>query len=117
MRNICLAFTAFITTATAAYSTDQTHELKFKVGTSSATLSGHLKGYDTMNYFLGANSGQAMSVLFSPKNASCYFNVLRRARTRRCSSARSKEAIFHEFARKRQVQSPGLPDAESRAAQ
>jgi len=48
----------------------------FKRGASSATLSGTIKGYDGKDYRVGAKAGQAISVLFEPKNKSCYFNVL-----------------------------------------
>lgn len=48
----------------------------FKKGATSATLSGSFKGYDGRDYRVDASAGQAMSVLFKPSNASCYFNVL-----------------------------------------
>ena len=60
-------------TATAA---ERTEAVKFKAGTTSATIKGSIKGDNYVNYALKANAGQVMSILFSPSNASCYFNVL-----------------------------------------
>ena len=59
--------------ATAA---EKTEVVKFKAGTTSATIKGSIKGDDYINYALEANAGQVMSVLFSPSNPRCYFNLL-----------------------------------------
>lgn len=69
----------------AAGAEDRTHEVKFKPGAISTTLKGSVKGYDTVSYIIGANGGQAASILLDPSNASCYFNLL---------PPGSKEAIF-----------------------
>lgn len=53
-----------------------TERVKFAAGTTSATLKGAVTGYDTHNYLLGASAGQAISVLFSPNNNACYFNLI-----------------------------------------
>jgi hypothetical protein len=60
--------------AGAASAADRTEAVHFKSGTSSATIAGKIKGYDGVNYILGAKAGQVISVLFSPDNSSCYFN-------------------------------------------
>jgi hypothetical protein len=58
-----------------AASADRSETVKFRPGAISATLSGRIKGYDGVNYLFDARAGQVVSILFSPKNRSCYFNV------------------------------------------
>lgn len=48
----------------------------FKAGASSATIKGSLKGYETIDYLLGAKAGQSMSVSLKTSNRANYFNVL-----------------------------------------
>jgi hypothetical protein len=60
----------------AATASERTKAVKFKAGTTSATIEGSIKGDDGVNYTLVAKAGQVMSVLFSPSNPRCYFNVL-----------------------------------------
>ena len=55
---------------------DKTEEVQFKKGATSATISGSIKGEHAITYKLKANAGQVMSILFAPKNASCYFNLM-----------------------------------------
>jgi hypothetical protein len=50
--------------------------VQFKTGETGATLKGKLKGYETLDYTLGARAGQSMVVLLKTSNASAYFNVL-----------------------------------------
>ena len=63
-------------TALPATAAERTEAVKFKSGTTSATIQGSIKGDDFINYTLKANAGQVMSILFSPSNPRCYFNVL-----------------------------------------
>ena len=62
-------------TSSLAMAADQTTEVKFKPGATSATLKGSLKGYDTNSYLLGATAGQVLKVTLNPANRSCYVNV------------------------------------------
>jgi hypothetical protein len=55
---------------------DKTEAVQFKKGATSATISGSIKGEHAITYKLKANAGQVMSILFAPKNASCYFNLI-----------------------------------------
>lgn len=64
-------FLAFIASAAAG---DRFETVHFAAGAHSATIKGSIKGYDGVNYLLGANAGQMIQVLFSPDNGSCYFN-------------------------------------------
>ena len=57
----------------------------FKKGASQATIQGHIKGRETIDYVLRARAGQTMTVNLKTNNPSAYFNVLPPA---------SEEAIF-----------------------
>lgn len=48
----------------------------FKAGASSATLRGKIRGYEMVDYVLGAKAGQKMSVTLKTGNGANYFNVL-----------------------------------------
>jgi hypothetical protein len=58
-----------------AAATDRMETVRFKPGAMSTTLNGTIRGYDGVKYVVGAAAGQVMSVLFSPRNRSCYINV------------------------------------------
>ncbi|MBL0370933.1 hypothetical protein JJB09_02730 [Rhizobium sp. KVB221] len=79
MKYICR--TLFIAATLAALpfaptqAADKTTVVKFKPQTTSATIKGNLKGYDTNNYMLGANAGQVLKVVLKASNSSCYFNI------------------------------------------
>jgi len=46
-----------------------THQVHFDKGTSTTTVKGHVKGYDTVYYKLGAKAGQSMRVTLTSKKA------------------------------------------------
>jgi hypothetical protein len=46
-----------------------THQVHFDKGTTGSTVKGHVKGYDTVNYKLGAKEGQYMRVSLESKKA------------------------------------------------
>lgn len=48
----------------------------FAAGATSATLEGTIKGYDVIDYVLGAKAGQPISVDMTTSNLSSYFNLL-----------------------------------------
>jgi len=50
--------------------------VQFAKGASSKTLSGTLKGDETIDYLVGARAGQRMDVKLKSQNTSNYFNVL-----------------------------------------
>ena len=50
-----------------------THQVHFDKGTTGSTFKGHVKGYDTVNYTLGAKEGQYMRVSLESKKA--YMNI------------------------------------------
>ena len=51
-------------------------QVQFPKGETGATMSGMLKGDETVDYKLRAAAGQSMVVAFKPSNPSAYFNVL-----------------------------------------
>lgn len=50
-----------------------THQVHFDKGTNGTTVKGHVKGYDTVYYTLGAKAGQSMRVSLESKKA--YINI------------------------------------------
>jgi hypothetical protein len=54
----------------------KTIPLKFKPGTSSATVTGSVKGDATNDYKFKASGGQTLTVKLTSKNSSLYFNIL-----------------------------------------
>lgn len=73
LSGLAMAICCGLSIPTAA--ADRSETVKFRPGAISATLSGRIKGYDGVNYLFDARAGQVVSILFSPKNRSCYFNV------------------------------------------
>ena len=70
----CLAVALLLAAPASAKDTAKT--VHFAKGETSATLTGSVAGYDTLNYKLGAAGGQTLTVSFAPKNTSCYFNIV-----------------------------------------
>lgn len=64
----------------------RTERVQFARGATSTTVRGAVRGYDTVDYVVGARAGQAMSVSLRTSSTSAYFNVL---------PPRSEEAIFN----------------------
>jgi len=74
-----LILAALITFATStAFAGDgiRTERVQFKPGTSSATIKGKIKGYETVDYVLEASKGQQMNVSMATNNGANYFNIL-----------------------------------------
>ena len=74
IRKTALFLLPLLMLAQPAEAEDRSEVVRFKAGASSATISGSIRGYDGVNYMLGARAGQMLPVLFSPDNGSCYFN-------------------------------------------
>jgi len=51
-----------------------THQVHFAKGTTGSTIKGHVKGYDTVNYKLGAKAGQSMGV--GLKSGKAFFTII-----------------------------------------
>lgn len=54
----------------------RTELVHFKRDASSATVKGHIKGYETVDYVLEGGKGQSMNVSMATDNLSSYFNIL-----------------------------------------
>jgi hypothetical protein len=50
--------------------------VQFKKGATTATIKGSIKGYETVDYLLGAKAGQHMNVSLATKHGATYFNIL-----------------------------------------
>lgn len=71
-----LCVTALLGATSGAFA-DAVHKehVKFARGASSATLSGTVRGRDSIEYMVGAASGQHMRVKLASQSGSIYFNV------------------------------------------
>ena len=54
----------------------RTERVKFKKGANSAMVEASIKGYETVDYVLGAKAGQYMNVSLATKHGATYFNIL-----------------------------------------
>ena len=59
----------------------RTERVQFHKGANSATVQGTIKGYDSVDYVLGARKGQSMNVSISTDNTANYFNILAPGKT------------------------------------
>lgn len=82
MRNLIWAITAIslaggVIFGSAARAQDQVRrvDVSFAAGTSGASYSDTIVGYDSVEYFLSASGGQQMRIDLSTSNPSNYFNV------------------------------------------
>lgn len=74
-RHIAIASAAIVTAVVPALAADRTERVQFATGTSSKTVRGTIRGYDSVNYLVRARAGQTLTISFQPNNASAYFNV------------------------------------------
>jgi len=54
----------------------RTERLVFKKGSHSAVVEASIKGYEIVDYVLGAHAGQYMNVSLATKHGATYFNIL-----------------------------------------
>jgi hypothetical protein len=54
----------------------RTERVHFKHGATSAVVEDSIKGYQTVDYVLGAKQGQTMNVSMATDNGANYFNIL-----------------------------------------
>lgn len=71
-----LAIAACTAVPLTAQSMIQSKRVQFAPGKSAATVSGSLKGDQTVDYLVGARAGQTLSVTLKSSSSSNYFNVL-----------------------------------------
>ena len=54
----------------------RTERIQFKKGTSSAIVEGRIKGYQSVDYLIGARKGQAANISLATQHTATYFNIL-----------------------------------------
>jgi hypothetical protein len=54
----------------------RTERIRFQKGASSAIVEGSIKGYQIVDYVLGAAKGQYMNVSMATDNTASYFNIM-----------------------------------------
>ena len=67
---------ALLLSAPAWADQTRTERVQFHKGANSATVQGSVKGYDTVDYVLGARKGQSMNVSMATDNGANYFNII-----------------------------------------
>lgn len=70
-----LLVVVFAGTAVPAQTEIRKERVRFKPGEIGATISGHIKGDQIIDYLVGARAGQSMTVILDTKNSANYFNV------------------------------------------
>ena len=58
-----------------------TQRLQFKKGASSIRVEGRIKGYETVDYLVGARQGQSANISLASKHTATYFNILAPGKT------------------------------------
>ena len=82
MKPLILALCAALSAASSAVADDiRTERVHFKKGATSATVENQIKGYEGVDYVLGARAGQAMNVSMATDNAANYFNIIAPGKT------------------------------------
>jgi hypothetical protein len=73
---LCLWLCLVLALPTLAADGIREERVHFKAGTSGATINGHLRGREDIDYLLGAKAGQQMTVELHTDNPQNYFNIL-----------------------------------------
>lgn len=71
-----IVFMVVFTCVAGAAGDRRQEEVHFNKGESSATITGKIKGRESVDYKLWAAAGQTLAVQFKPTSPSAYFNVL-----------------------------------------
>jgi hypothetical protein len=71
-----LALAALLPRAALAKSDTRSERIQFKPGASTATVSGRIKGYQTVDYLVSARKGQLANISLGTQHAATYFNIL-----------------------------------------
>jgi hypothetical protein len=76
LARLALAVTAIaMVSGPAAFAQDRTVPVRFKPGTTAATVKGSIRGDRGINYTFETAAGQTLQILFTPSNRSCTLNV------------------------------------------
>jgi hypothetical protein len=82
LKPLIFALSAALFSAGPALADDiRTERVHFKKGATSTTVEGQIKGYEGVDYVLGARAGQAMNVSMATDNTANYFNIIAPGKT------------------------------------
>ena len=70
---VAIIFAALILAGATAASQKQPQRIQFERGKSSATIHGHVAGFDTQDYVVEARAGQQLDIHLKGSNAATYF--------------------------------------------
>ena len=73
---VCLLVSALLVGTAVTMAEAATKQMQFAKGKTSASVSGKIKGNDSMDYVIHASAGQTMTVDFKAGKGAAYFNVL-----------------------------------------
>lgn len=70
-----LSIAVFLATQISASAQGKPQRVRFQTGHSSTTIHGHINGFDTKDYVVGAQAGQEMKVRLTSSNQQAYFVI------------------------------------------
>ncbi len=73
---VCAWLLLFTAQASFAAGDIRTERVHFKKGANSAVVESSIKGYQTVDYVLGARAGQQMNASLATKHGATYFNII-----------------------------------------
>jgi hypothetical protein len=73
---LTLATAALSLSATVVDAASRTERVSFAKGASSKVIKGTIKGYDYVDYVIGARGGQLLTVNMTTNRGSNYFNIM-----------------------------------------
>ena len=78
---VALAWASLTTGLALAQGDTRTERIQFKKGESSAAVTGQIKGYQSVDYLVGARKGQTANISLATKHTATYFNILAPGKT------------------------------------
>lgn len=76
----------------------RTERVRFKAGATSASVEGAIKGYETVDYVVGARKGQVLNASLATKHGATYFNIL--------APGQNEAALFNGSTSENQFEGP-----------
>jgi hypothetical protein len=74
--SVVLCAVALSVSVTAVDAAPRTERVAFAKGASSKVIKGSIKGYDYVDYVIGARGGQLLTVSMTSNRGSNYFNIM-----------------------------------------
>ncbi|MEM9105272.1 MAG: hypothetical protein AAGC96_06415 [Pseudomonadota bacterium] len=77
MNRMAVAIIFFVVPLGISHADDmRTEQVQFASGENETTIKASIKGYETVDYVLGASAGQTMTVNMETDNLASYFNII-----------------------------------------